>query len=325
MHPTPAVMKPHRPRPEAQIGKTAPATAAVSVQPAPATAAVSVQPAPATAALPAIAVPEAQALPRTEAVAVVPGTPEPTVTAQEAVASEPLEAREDAGTPVDAPAPESPALPGAGVFLEEVVHRPADFKQKNAQPHPGEGQTVQEAADPADLAGAESMDQPVSHAGWDAVATGAEHRAGIPGTSAAEAAGDVKAAPGTVALALFMGVSFVLEVALLGAVGLWAMGALPLEPIVSVLVTVAPLVIFWGVFMSPKAPFRLAVVPHAVLAHALFAGGTALLVAAGQPVLAIAMGALTALSIQLTLLVRGGDAGEPRRRRTKGSGRRAAR
>ena len=77
--------------------------------------------------------------------------------------------------------------------------------------------------------------------------------------------------------------------------------------------------------MSPKAPFRLAAVPHALLAHALFAGGTGLLVVAGQPVLAIAMGALTVLSIVLTLLVRGGDAGEPRRRKSKGSGRRAAR
>ena len=140
----------------------------------------------------------------------------------------------------------------------------------------------------------------------------------------------------TVALTALMAVSFVLEVALLGAGALWALGALPLAPAVAVLVTVIPLMVFWGLFMSPKARFRVSPVPHALLSHALFAAGAVMLVVAGQPVLAIAMGALTVASIVLTLLVRGrdstGDAGKPgqvaaakRRRKSKGSGRRAAR
>ena len=323
--PTPAMMKPHRPRPDVKTGTPEPQTKVAEDRTAQPTTAVPVQPAHATAALPVVPVPEAQSLPRTEAVAVVPGAPEPAGNVQEAVAPEPHGALASSDATEDVPAPESQAAPVAGVVPEEDVDRPVDATPKESAPAPEEDRPVREATALAGQAGAETPDQPVSEAGRDAVATDAEQPAGIPDTSVDEAAGGANAAPGTVALALFMGVSFVLEVALLGAVGLWAMGALPLEPVVSVLVTVVPLVIFWGVFMSPKAPFRLTAVPHALLAHLLFAGGTALLVAAGQPVLAIAMGALTVLSIVLTLLVRGGDAGEPRRRRSKGSGRRAAR
>ncbi|MBP2385376.1 YrdB family protein [Paeniglutamicibacter kerguelensis] len=154
--------------------------------------------------------------------------------------------------------------------------------------------------------------------------------------AAAPAEGRTDRSGGTVALTALMVVSFVLEVALLGAGALWALGALPLAPAAAVLVTVIPLMVFWGLFMSPKARFRVSPVPHALLSHALFAAGTVMLAVAGQPVLAIAMGALTVASIVLTLLVRGRDstvdAGKPgqvaaakRRRKSKGSGRRAAR
>ncbi|WP_181149944.1 YrdB family protein [Arthrobacter sp. MYb227] len=138
-------------------------------------------------------------------------------------------------------------------------------------------------------------------------------------------------------LSLLLGVSFVLEVALLGAVAFGAMWALPhVNPIVAILVTVVPLMIFWGLFMSPKASFRIASVMHAVLAHVLFIGGGLLLFLAGQPILAIAMGALTALSLGLTLVVGGQgvitEAVATRKAQAggatgtgKGSGRRAAR
>lgn len=138
-----------------------------------------------------------------------------------------------------------------------------------------------------------------------------------------------------VVLSLLLGVSFVLEVALLGAAALGAMWAMPqLNPVVAVAIVVIPLMVFWGLFMSPKASFRIASVMHAVLAHALFIGGSLLLLVAGQPILAIVMGTLTAVSLGLTLFVggqgavtqavqsrasRGGGPG------AKSSGRRAAR
>ena len=136
---------------------------------------------------------------------------------------------------------------------------------------------------------------------------------------------------------LLLGVSFVLEVALLGAVAFGAMWALPqLNPIVAILVTVVPLMILWGLFMSPKASFRIASLMHAILSHALFVGGAVLLFLAGQPVLAIGMGVLTLLSLVLTLMVGGhGAVTEALAARKphaggpsgtgKGSGRRAAR
>lgn len=157
---------------------------------------------------------------------------------------------------------------------------------------------------------------------------------GLPAPEVTLPAADVKVP--TAALSALMLVSFVLEVAMLGAVAVWAMGALPLTPVVAVLVTVVPLMVFWGLFMSPKATFRLAPAVHTVLAHVLFAAGAVLLVLAGQPVLAVAMGVLTAVSLALTLLTRGRrdtpDAGSvpqqraaTRKRNSKGSGRRAAR
>lgn len=140
----------------------------------------------------------------------------------------------------------------------------------------------------------------------------------------------------TVASAALVGISFVLEVALLGACALWAMGALPLPPIAAVLVTVVPLMVFWGLFMSPRARYRVTPGLHTLLSHALFAGGAVLLLVAGQPGLAIGMGVLTVASAALTMLVRGKDSsadagaddrsrGAKRPRKSKGSGRRAAR
>lgn len=158
-----------------------------------------------------------------------------------------------------------------------------------------------------------------------------------PATPAAPAAENASTPGSSGLMTLLLGVSFVLEVALLGAVAFGAMWALPqLNPIVAILVTVLPLMILWGLFMSPKASFRIASVMHAILAHTLFVGGSVLLFLAGQPVLGIGMGVLTLLSLVLTLMVGGQGAiteamaarkaqagGSPRT--GKGSGRRAAR
>ena len=127
------------------------------------------------------------------------------------------------------------------------------------------------------------------------------------------------AAGGTI-MALMI-VSFILEVALLGALGIWAMTMLPFSPVVSVIITVLPVFIFWALFMSPKATLRLAQPYHAVVAHLLFAAGAGLLAIAGQSVLALCMGVLTAISLALTVAVSGQNV-ESRKAAT---GRRAAR
>ena len=116
-------------------------------------------------------------------------------------------------------------------------------------------------------------------------------------------------------------VSFVLEVALLGALGIWGLVMLPLGPAMALIVTVVPLLVFWTVFMSPKASLRLPQPYHAVLAHLLFATGAGLLAIAGQPVLAVCMGVLTAISLALTVAVRGRNVAGGK----KATGRRAAR
>jgi hypothetical protein len=116
-------------------------------------------------------------------------------------------------------------------------------------------------------------------------------------------------------------VSFILEVALLGALGIWGLVVLPLNTAMSLIVTVVPLLVFWAVFMSPKASLRLPQPYHAILAHLLFATGAGLLAIAGQPVLAVCMGVLTAISLALTVAVRGQNVAGGK----KATGRRAAR
>lgn len=127
-------------------------------------------------------------------------------------------------------------------------------------------------------------------------------------------------ATGGISVALMI-VSFILEVALLGALGIWAMTKLPFSPVVSVIITVVPVFIFWALFMSPKASLRLTQPYHAVVAHLLFAAGSSLLAIAGLPVLALCMGVLTAISLALTVAVRGQNVES----RKKATGRRAAR
>jgi hypothetical protein len=132
--------------------------------------------------------------------------------------------------------------------------------------------------------------------------------------------GNAEAAAGGTTMA-FMVVSFILEVALLGALGIWAMTTLPFGPVVSVIIAVLPVLIFWALFMSPKANLRMPQPYHAVVAHLLFATGSGLLAIAGLPVLAVCMGVLTAISLALTVAIRGQNVES----RKKATGRRAAR
>ncbi|MDO2935760.1 DUF2568 domain-containing protein [Paeniglutamicibacter sulfureus] len=138
--------------------------------------------------------------------------------------------------------------------------------------------------------------------------------------SDADAGQDRAGAGGGIMMALMI-VSFILEVALLGALGIWAMTMLPFSPLVAVIIAVLPVFIFWALFMSPKANLRLPQPYHAVVAHLLFATGAGLLAIAGQPVLAVCMGVLTAISLALTVAVRGQNVES----RKKATGRRAAR
>ncbi|MFL4480217.1 DUF2568 domain-containing protein [Paeniglutamicibacter sp. ORCA_105] len=138
--------------------------------------------------------------------------------------------------------------------------------------------------------------------------------------SDADAGQDRAGAAGGIMMALMI-VSFILEVALLGALGIWAMTMLPFSPLVAVIIAVLPVFIFWALFMSPKANLRLPQPYHAVVAHLLFATGAGLLAIAGQPVLAVFMGVLTAISLALTVAVRGQNVES----RKKATGRRAAR
>ncbi|MDN6177068.1 MAG: YrdB family protein [Micrococcaceae bacterium] len=122
--------------------------------------------------------------------------------------------------------------------------------------------------------------------------------------------------------------AFVLEVALLCAAGLWAIEFLPLAPVVSVLVVLIPLVILWGLLLSPQAPWRRGWPIHPVVAHVLFLLGVAALWSAGHLWLAGIMLVLTLASGVMNWLKReelASDAQAQRRNRRRPAGRRAAR
>lgn len=106
--------------------------------------------------------------------------------------------------------------------------------------------------------------------------------------------------------------AFILEVALLGAAGLWAIEALPLFPLLAMVVAAVPLVVFWAVFMSPKSKRRLPWPAHPVVAHALFLGGAILLLVVGRPWLAGIMLCLTVVGGMLAWRDRGLAAADAR-------------
>ncbi|MGJ9402450.1 YrdB family protein [Arthrobacter sp. KK5.5] len=127
--------------------------------------------------------------------------------------------------------------------------------------------------------------------------------------------------------------AFALEVALLGASGLWAIEVLPLFPLFAILVVVVPLIAFWGLFMAPTAPYRIAWPAHPVVAHGLFLLGSGLLFGIERTGLGLVMLVLTGMSAFLAWRHRSHGAAEARpaseRRRgqpaRRSAGRRTAR
>lgn len=122
--------------------------------------------------------------------------------------------------------------------------------------------------------------------------------------------------------------AFVLEVALLCAAGLWAIKVLPLATAWALVVVLVPLILLWGLFLSPQAPwrFRWPVLP--LVAHALFAVGVLALATSGHFWFAGIMAVLTLASGLSTWLKRdvlAADALQQRQARVRPGGRRAAR
>lgn len=121
--------------------------------------------------------------------------------------------------------------------------------------------------------------------------------------------------------------AFVLEVALLCAAGLWAIKVLPMAPVLAVLVLLIPLVVLWGLLLSPQAPWRLRWPILPVVAHVLFVLGIAALWSAGHPWLAGIMLVLTIASAVMNWIKRDALAREAVTQRStrRPAGRRAAR
>ncbi|MFB0833278.1 YrdB family protein [Arthrobacter halodurans] len=90
--------------------------------------------------------------------------------------------------------------------------------------------------------------------------------------------------------------AFVLEVGLLCAAGLWAIEFLPLPPFAAAAAVALPLLVFWGLFMAPRARLRIRWPAHPFVAHGLFATGAVLLHLVDRPVPGWIMLCLTLLS-----------------------------
>jgi hypothetical protein len=109
-------------------------------------------------------------------------------------------------------------------------------------------------------------------------------------------------------LVLNMVVAFVLEVALFFAFATWAMLSFPQAAVAAVLVTVAVLAVVWGMFMSPKARFRVRWPGHPMVVGVLAGVGVVALVVVGQPGWAVALAALGVAKIVLAYAAgRAGD------------------
>ncbi|WP_372699444.1 YrdB family protein [Arthrobacter sp. JSM 101049] len=122
--------------------------------------------------------------------------------------------------------------------------------------------------------------------------------------------------------------AFVLEVAMLCAAGLWAIKVLPLATAWALLVVLVPLVLLWGLFLSPQAPWRFGWPVLPLVTHALFAVGVLALAMSGHFWFAGIMAVLTLASALSTWRMRdvlGTEATQQRKPRSRPGGRRAAR
>ena len=105
--------------------------------------------------------------------------------------------------------------------------------------------------------------------------------------------------------AVNLGLRFLLELALLGAVGYWGFGEFDgVVPWVAGLGAPLLVAVIWGTFMSPKAARPVHDPPRLVLELILVGGGVAALAAAGRSTVAIVLAALVALHLGLTIPLR---------------------
>jgi hypothetical protein len=95
-------------------------------------------------------------------------------------------------------------------------------------------------------------------------------------------------------IALNLGIRFLLEIAMLVALG-WVGGEIGQSSVVSVLLAIAsPLLaaVLWGMFIAPKAPRRLTDPAKLVVELVLFAAAAVGLALVGHPVLAAVLAVL---------------------------------
>ncbi len=104
---------------------------------------------------------------------------------------------------------------------------------------------------------------------------------------------------------IVLGLAFLLELALLVAVGYWGFQT-GTGIMAWVLGLGAPLLVavVWGIWLAPKSSRRLGIPIRLIVEAGLFALGTAALWIAGQPTLAVIFGALAALDMSLRTVMR---------------------
>lgn len=101
-----------------------------------------------------------------------------------------------------------------------------------------------------------------------------------------------------------LAVTFILELCLLVAFGYWGFmaGYVPRLKIELAIGMPVVVVIFWGLFMAPKAVWRLPSPWHEIAEVVIFALGTIALFAAGQTTLAILFAVVFAINFVLRLV-----------------------
>lgn len=98
--------------------------------------------------------------------------------------------------------------------------------------------------------------------------------------------------------------TFVLEVGLYGAAALWALQTFPAFGIAAAAAACVVLVVFWMLFMSPRASRRIKWPIQPVLALLLFLAASFALITLGHPVLGTVFAALAIANAVLNLRTR---------------------